>query len=283
MSELSKRIATGIIFVIVLIGCVIWNEYSFMLLFGLLTILSINEYYNIVSNKLVAGYEWKTLYKFLSTIFGVLAFAIIFLVSSGKIPLIYLSLVAAFPLCWFVIEMYHISEAPFVNVCINSMAIFYIAMPFGSASFIVFQHGGDVYEFKYLLAVLMFAWANDSWAYLIGKNFGKTKLFERISPKKTWEGLLGGAAASVVFSFIMYYAYDSFNINDTAYIHYLALSIITIVTSTYGDLAESMIKRNFNIKDTGHTLPGHGGLLDRFDGLIFTIPSCALYIIVTGI
>lgn len=283
MSELSKRISTGIVFVIVLIGCIVWNEYSFMLLFSLLTILSINEYYNIVRDKLVANYEWQTLYKFLSTIFGVIVFAIVFLVSSGKIPLIYLSLVAAFPLCWFVIEMYHISEAPFVNVCINSMALFYIAMPFGSASFVVFQHGGDNYEFKYLLAVLIFAWANDSWAYLIGKNFGKHKLFERISPKKTWEGLFGGAIASMVFSVIMYYSYNYYNVNDVGYIHYFTLSFITIITSTYGDLAESMIKRNFNIKDTGHTLPGHGGLLDRFDGLIFTIPSCALYIIATGI
>lgn len=283
MNELLQRIITGILFVIVLVGGVIWNEYSFMLLFSLITIVSINEYYNIIQNKLNAGEDWKTLYKFLSTIFGVLIFAIIFLVASGKIPLIYLSVVASFPLCWFVIEMYHESDSPFTNVCYNSMALFYIAIPFGSTSYLVFKQGGDIYDFKYLLAILFFAWANDSFAYLIGRFFGKHKLFERISPKKTWEGFFGGAVFTLVFTYLIFQLFEYFNLNEVAYPHYLAIGIITVITSTYGDLAESMIKRNFNIKDSGHTLPGHGGFLDRFDGLIFSIPACSLYIIATGI
>lgn len=283
MNELVQRIVTGIFFVIILIGGVVWNEYSFMLLFGLLTILSINEYYNIIQDKLNAGVDWKTLYKFLSTIFGVVIFAIIFLVSSGKIPLIYLTLIAAFPLCWFVIEMYHESDSPFTNVCYNSMALFYIAIPFGSASFLVFKQGGDVYDFKYLLAILFFAWANDSFAYLTGRLFGKHKLFERISPKKTWEGFAGGAVFTILFAFGVNYLFKYYNLSDISIAHYLAMAGITVVTSTYGDLAESMIKRNLNIKDSGHALPGHGGFLDRFDGLIFSIPACSIYIIATGI
>jgi len=283
MNELVQRIITGILFVIILIGGVIWNEYSFMLLFSLIIILSINEYYNIIQDKLNAGEDWKTLYKFLSTIFGTVVFAIIFLISSGKIPLIYLTLVAAFPLCWFVIEMYHESDSPFTNVCYNSMALFYIAIPFSSASFLVFKMGGDIYDFKYLLAILFFAWANDSWAYLTGRFFGKHKLFERISPNKTWEGFFGGATVALLFAFLVNFIYNYYNISDIGVYHYLAMSAITVVTSTYGDLAESMIKRNLNIKDTGHVLPGHGGLLDRFDGLIFAIPACSLYIIATGL
>lgn len=283
MNELTQRLITGIFFVAVLIGGVIWNEYSFMLLFGMITILSVNEYYTIIADKLNAGEDWKILYKFINTIFGVVIFAIVFLVSSGKIPLIFLTLIAAFPLSWFVIEMYHETDTPFTNVCYNSMALFYIVIPFASTSFLVFKKGGDDYEFKYLLAILFFAWANDSWAYLIGKYFGKHKLFPRISPKKTWQGFFGGATAALVFAWLVYRFFPEFNLPEVSLVHYIALAIITVVMSTYGDLAESMIKRNFKIKDSGHSLPGHGGFLDRFDGLIFATPACSLYIIATGI
>lgn len=283
MNELLKRLLTGILFAIVMIGGVIWNEYSYMLLFSTITILSINEYYNIISDKLNASEDWKTLYKFMNTIFGVIIFAIVFLVSSGKIPLIFLTLIAVFPLSWFIVEMYHESDTPFTNVCYNSMALLYIAVPFASTSFLVFKKGGDEYEFKFLLAILFFAWANDSWAYLIGKFFGKHKLFPRISPKKTWEGFFGGATAALAFAFLVNWLFVQLNLPDIGIVHYLSLSAITIVMSTYGDLTESMIKRNLNIKDSGQALPGHGGFLDRFDGLIFSIPACSMYIISTGI
>ena len=283
MNELLKRLLTGILFVTVMIGGVIWNEYSFMLLFSTLTILSINEYYNIISDKLNASEDWKTLSKFMNTIFGVIIFAIVFLVSSGKIPLIFLTLIAVFPLSWFIVEMYHESDTPFTNVSYNSMALLYIAVPFASTSFLVFKKGGDEYEFKFLLAILFFAWANDSWAYLIGKFFGKHKLFPRISPKKTWEGFFGGATAALAFAFLVNWLFVQLNLPDIGIVHYLSLSAITIVMSTYGDLTESMIKRNLNIKDSGQALPGHGGFLDRFDGLIFSIPACSMYIISTGI
>jgi phosphatidate cytidylyltransferase len=283
MNELLKRLLTGILFVTVMIGGVIWNEYSFMLLFSTLTILSINEYYNIISDKLNASEDWKTLYKFMNTIFGVIIFAIVFLVSSGKIPLIFLTLIAVFPLTWFIVEMYHESDTPFTNVSYNSMALFYIAVPFASTSFLVFKKGGDEYEFKFLMAILFFAWANDSWAYLIGKFLGKHKLFPRISPKKTWEGFFGGATAALAFAFLVNWLFVQLSLPDIGIVHYLSLSAITIVMSTYGDLTESMIKRNLNIKDSGQALPGHGGFLDRFDGLIFSIPACSMYIISTGI
>jgi phosphatidate cytidylyltransferase len=125
---------------------------------------------------------------------------------------------------------------------------------------------------------MMFAWSNDSFAYLAGRFFGKHKLFERISPKKTWEGFFGGVVGSIFFAYILSILFPMWTGYDVSFLTYAILAVITSITSTYGDLAESMIKRNLQIKDTGTALPGHGGFLDRFDGLIFSLPACTLYL-----
>ncbi|MCB0507829.1 MAG: CDP-archaeol synthase [Chitinophagales bacterium] len=276
MGDIGTRIVTGIFFLIVMIGGVMLSEYSFLILFCLLVVLCINEFHGITHNLLTSTPKWKSTYKLINTIFSVVIFGIVFFVASKKIKLISLSLICGFPLTWLVIEMYTKSERPFYNVCLNSMAIFYIAIPLSSASLLAF-HDGD-YSWHYLLAIMVFAWANDSWAYLSGRFLGKHKLFERISPKKTWEGFFGGMIATIVFAYIVYLLFPKWTGYSVSLTTYIILAIITSITSTYGDLAESMIKRNLQIKDTGTALPGHGGFLDRFDGLIFSLPACTLYL-----
>lgn len=182
MGDIWTRIVTGIFFLIVMIGGVVINEYSFLILFSLLVVLCINEYHGIIHNLLSASNKWKTTYNAINTIFSVIIFGIVFLVASGKIPLISLSLLCGFPLTWLVIEMYTKSERPFYNVCLNSMAIFYLAIPLSASCLLAFNAGE--YSWHYLLAIMIFAWSNDSFAYLFGRFFGKHKLFERISPKK---------------------------------------------------------------------------------------------------
>lgn len=276
MSDITTRIITGIFFLIVMIGGVILNEYSFLVLFSLLVVLCINEYHAIINGLLSSTEKWKITYRSINTVFSVIIFGIVFLVANGKIPLISLSLVCGFPLTWLVIEMYTKSERPFYNVCLNSMAIFYIAIPLSSSSLLAFN--AKEYSWHYLLAIMMFAWSNDSFAYLAGRFLGKHKLFERISPKKTWEGFWGGIAGSILFAYILSILFPMWTGYDVSFATYAVLAVITSITSTYGDLAESMIKRNLNIKDTGTALPGHGGFLDRFDGLIFSLPACTLYL-----
>jgi phosphatidate cytidylyltransferase len=156
------------------------------------------------------------------------------------------------------------------------MAIFYLAVPLSSASLLAF-HSGE-YSWNYLLAIMLFAWSNDSFAYLFGRFLGKHKLFERISPKKTWEGFFGGMAGSILFAYLVYILFPAWTGHHVSLYTYVVLAILTTITSTYGDLAESMIKRNLQIKDSGTALPGHGGFLDRFDGLIFSLPACTLYL-----
>src|SRR4051812_7868917 len=120
MNNLITRITTGILFLIVMIGSVVLSEYSYLVLFSLLVVLCINEYYFITHDLLRASEQWKTTYKLINTVFSVVIFGIVFLVASNKIPLISLSLVCGFPLTWLVIEMYTKSERPFYNVCLNS-------------------------------------------------------------------------------------------------------------------------------------------------------------------
>lgn len=276
MNDIITRVTTGIFFLIVMIGGVIFNEYSFLILFSLLVVLCINEYHGIIHNLLASTENWKTTYKIINTIFSVVIFGIVFLVASNKIPLISLSLVCGFPLTWLVIEMYTKSERPFYNVCLNCMGIFYLAIPLSSASLLAFN--SEEYSWHYLLAIMLFAWSNDSFAYLFGRFFGKHKLFERISPKKTWEGFFGGMIGAIFFAYIVFLLFHKWTGFEVSLPTYIILAVITSITSTYGDLAESMIKRNLQIKDTGTALPGHGGFLDRFDGLIFSLPACTLYL-----
>ena len=276
MNDITTRVITGFFFLIVMIGGVILNEYTFLVLFSLLIVLCINEYHAIIHNLLSATSKWKTTYRSINTIFSVIIFGIVFLVANGSIPLISLSLVCGFPLTWLVIEMYTKSERPFYNVCLNSMAIFYIAIPLSSSALLAFH--AKEYSWIYLLAIMMFAWSNDSFAYLAGRFFGKHKLFERISPMKTWEGFFGGVVGSIFFAYILSILFPMWTGYDVSFLTYAILAVITSITSTYGDLAESMIKRNLQIKDTGTALPGHGGFLDRFDGLIFSLPACTLYL-----
>lgn len=276
MKDIKTRIATGIIFLIVMIGSVVLSEISFLIVFSLVTMLCINEYHQITAS--VVQSEDRLLYKYknINTIFAAAIFMIVYLVASGSVKVISLSLIGGFTLFWFFIEMFSNSKSPFLNLAINSFGLFYIAIPLSGASLIAFYFGE--YNWNLLLAVMIFAWANDSFAYLFGSLFGKTKLFERISPKKSWEGFIGGILGTIVFSYIVYLLFPKWSHQEVAYIHYFILAIITSVISTFGDLSESLIKRSLKVKDTGNILPGHGGFLDRFDGLIFSFPAAALYL-----
>ena len=132
------------------------------------------------------------------------------------------------------------------------------------------------YNLQLALGLKILLWASDSGAYFVGKFFGRRKLFERISPKKTWEGLFGGMAVSLLTAFIW-----AQNTDFMPQHHWYILSLIIVIVGTWGDLVESMFKRNINIKDSGQFLPGHGGVLDRFDGLLMAAPvvMCYLYMV----
>jgi len=132
---------------------------------------------------------------------------------------------------------------------------------------------GNTYTPKLLIAVFVLIWIYDSGAYLVGVSIGKHRLFERISPKKSWEGAIGGTLTAMLAAYFI-----SGFIPEIKLVHWLAISILTVVSSTFGDLTESMFKRYFGIKDSGNILPGHGGILDRFDSLFFAAPFVVTYL-----
>ena len=162
------------------------------------------------------------------------------------------------------VELFLAGKTPFPNLGMHFLSVFYLAIPFILLLLIAI---GDMYYPNRILGLLLLVWTNDTGAYLTGRKWGKHKLFERISPKKTWEGSLGGAAFALLMAWGL-----SFLIPDFTLPQWLALSLVAAIGSNIGDLVESMLKRSVGVKDSGTLLPGHGGLLDRFDAFVFCLP-----------
>lgn len=283
MSNLLVRIITGIIFVLVMVGGVVWSQYSFLALFALIIAVSIREYQNIIDLKLSGERSWKRASKYINVCFGLVILGLFFLAAKQDIPQEYLLVTVMFPSAWFIIQMYGNSDRPFINVAFNASALIFVAVPLATACFMLFKEG--IYQHQFLLAVLFFAWANDSLAYVFGRLFGKHQLSPKYSPKKTIEGTVGGAVSAVGFGYLAYILIPLVFPNSipVSLFHWLVLAGITAIMSNYGDLAESMMKRNLNIKDSGSSLPGHGGFLDRFDGLLFAVPASCIYVNLVGL
>ena len=172
----------------------------------------------------------------------------------------------------FVIELFHDSETPVRNVATTLMAVFYVAYPISLMLFIPGLITGE-WTAEAFLFYLFIVWGNDVFAYLTGVSIGKHKMAPRISPKKSWEGFIGGIVGALVMG-----AIGSFVVGGGLGL-WLGLAVVVAVTSVFGDLVESMFKREANIKDSGNIIPGHGGILDRFDALLISTPFAFVYLV----
>jgi len=268
MNNLIKRTITGAVFVGVVIFSILFNQYAFLGVFALVVAGSLVEFYNIIKRDDVMPQ------KIWGTIVGVLLFASLFFVANGLMEVRCLACFIPLIISIFIIELYKNKANPLHNIGYTLFGIIYIVLPFGLMPFVLCDSSHDfAYNSKLLMSIFIMVWANDTFAYLSGMMLGRHKLFERISPKKTWEGSIGGAIATMLIGFFVFSS-----MFDFCAIHWFIIAALVSVFGTYGDLAESHMKRTLGIKDSGSVLPGHGGFLDRFDAVIFAFPTFFAYL-----
>lgn len=266
MSNLVQRTITGVIFLVIVVGAIAVSKLSFFILFELIIIGAMYEFYTLAEKK-----KFNPL-KIYGIVIGALFFAANYFFVNKMVGVqVFLSIIPIV-ISVFIIELYRKSEYVFVNIAFTFLGIIYIAVPFSLTNYIVFTDDLN-YTSQLLLGFLFLTWSFDTLAYVFGVSFGKHRLFERISPKKSWEGFIGGAIFSVVVAYAI-----SFFFTELSSLHWIVLSVIISTFGTYGDLVESSFKRNIDEKDSGSLLPGHGGILDRFDAVFFTLPLFYVYL-----
>ena len=205
---------------------------------------------------------------------GIVLFITSFLVAKGTIPSTGFYFTIFLIILMFIIQLYSERDNHFTCIAFTLVALIYVAIPLSTINFIAYAGiNENQYTYEYVLAMFVMIWANDSGAYIFGSLLGKHKLFERISPKKTWEGSIGGYFTALVASYIISLWFTELNI-----IEWFIFATVVSVFGTYGDLVESHLKRRAGVKDSGKIMPGHGGMLDRFDSTFFAAPMIFLYL-----
>jgi len=264
-SNLVQRLITGILGAAVVITGVCY-EWGYFAVFFLLSFFSLNEFYNVSR---IAGFVPQ---KFLGVFSGVALYVLSFFVERGSISHKYYLLIFVLLSVVYIIKLYKpLEQKPFSNIAFTFLGIFYTAVPITLLNVAAYDNG--VYNYQIILGCLLILWSTDSGAYFAGTFFGKRKLFERISPKKSWEGFAGGAILAMIFAYGI-----SLFFTSLAQWQWICIGWIIIIGGTYGDLVESLLKRSIEIKDSGTSLPGHGGFLDRFDGLFISAPFVVAFL-----
>lgn len=271
------RALTGAIFVAVLVGCILGGPITFSVLFALICAFTVNEFGNIIKQSGFA--EINKPISILASVFLFFGFA--YLGTSpgnNEILIPYMFLIMYI----LISELYYKKENPVNNMAYALMSQMYIALPFALLNVLAFQSQNEtassVYNPIFPLSIFIFTWVNDTGAYCAGVLFGKHRLFERISPKKSWEGSFGGCVFSIIAAIVISRYLPLLSLSQ-----WIGLALTVVVFGTWGDLVESLIKRKIGIKDSGNILPGHGGLLDRFDSTLMAVPAAVLYLYIISL
>lgn len=274
MRNFVLRTLTAIGIVAVQVLCTYFSPLSLAALFLLLTALTVNEFIKIISQRgevvvsrpiVIAGSCYLFFAFWLNSL------------TRGD------SLVVFFPYLIFLIycyikELFGKHPNPIANLGAIMLSQMYVVLPLSLINVLAFTpfecYHSEAPYYAITLAIYIFIWVNDTGAYLSGITLGRHKMFPRISPKKSWEGAIGGALATTASAFIVAHFYTFMELWQ-----WVGMALVVVVAGTFGDLTESMIKRQLDIKDSGHILPGHGGFLDRLDSMLFAIPAVVAYLL----
>ncbi|MGF1583978.1 MAG: phosphatidate cytidylyltransferase [Bacteroidales bacterium] len=267
--NLLQRAITGALFGALVFGTIFAGSIAFLIFYLVLLILTLLEFYKLAETKGVH------VQKFTGLLASVVFFLFMFGYSSGYSELRFLSVLFVFPPVAMIAELYRKKDNPFNNLVWTFFGIIYIAVPFSLLNMIIFSGGesGDQYNPNILAGIFILIMVNDTAAYLVGVPFGRHRLFESVSPKKTWEGTIGGGLTVLAASFLIKSIFPL-----PGHSSWMVIAAIIAVFGIYGDLLESLYKRGLGVKDSGKLLPGHGGVLDRVDAWLFVIPIVWVYL-----
>jgi len=266
MSNFLQRTITGLFFVIAIVAGLWWHPLAYMTIFAIVVLLGMYEFIQMIE-----GLDAKVRVFWAFTI-GMFLYLSSFFIFYADFH--HRWLIVTVPLVGgvFLSELYLKNKNSLLNIATTLIVPLYVALPFAFLHHLAFFGGS--YGYELLLGFFLMIWGNDSGAYLVGSLLGKRKLFPSVSPAKSWEGAIGGFFFTIGISTLNYYLMGRIELID-----WLVIGGFVSVLGTYGDLIESMLKRSVNIKDSGKVLPGHGGVLDRFDAVFFSAPAVSCYLL----
>lgn len=277
MKNFIQRAITGLIFVVTLIGCIVGSYLSFGVLFCIISAMATAEFCHLMNQQ-----KGVKINRNICVLGSVALFLSFFYYGINPVQtgifIPYLIII----IYLMVSELYLKKENPLNNWAYAMLSQVYIALPFALLNVLAFQSYETIsatsYQYIFPLSIFAFNWINDTGAYCTGMLFGKHPLFKRISPKKSWEGSIGGAVFCIAASFAFAHFFPFMSIGE-----WIGLALTIVLFGTWGDLSESLMKRQLGIKDSGTILPGHGGILDRFDSAILAIPAAVVYLYILSL
>ena len=264
------RTLSGIVMVATLIGATLFSKLTFVLLLLAITLGGEWEFYRLAKK---AGTSPQRFVGMLAGTMMIVAAAAALheILAITAVLMVAFMILIPMPL---IFELYRKSVTPMANVGITYAGVIYVALPMALLTFFPMMLGNGEWKPWSVILYIFIIWANDVFAYLFGITLGKHRLFERISPKKSWEGFFGGLLGAMAMGFV------AAKVLDANVALWIGLALIAAITGVFGDLVESLLKRSVDVKDSGSFIPGHGGWLDRFDALIFSVPFAFIYLVI---